>query len=134
MHKRGLVYICVVPYCVISETLQATDTPIAPGAPDLGLSYYSPIKELGILGEMTESRTIIGNTRDEPTAYGSNNVRKYLRSTQKECVKKTQHHRGTKDTQRTPKSWRWSTLLSNLNEVLDYTLKCKINISRSRLI
>lgn len=98
MHKRGLVNICVAPYCVISETLKATDILITPGTPDLGLSYYSPIKELGILGEMTESRTIIRNTRDEPAAYGSNNVRKYLRSTQKECVKKTQHHRGTKDT------------------------------------
>lgn len=104
MRKHGLVYICVVPYYVISETLKATDTPIASGTPDLGLEYYSPIKELAILGEMTESRTIIGNARDEPAAYGSNNVRKYLRSTQKECVKKTQHHRGTKDTQRTPKS------------------------------
>lgn len=101
---HGLVYICVVPYYVISETLKATGTPIAPRTPHLGLKYYSPIKEPRILGEMAESRTRTENIRDEPAAYGSGNVRKYLKSTQKECVKETQHHRGTKDSQRTPKS------------------------------
>lgn len=44
--------------------------------PDLGFSCHSPLKELGLLGVMADSRTGAGNMQDKPRA--SCNARKQV--------------------------------------------------------